>query len=394
MPLLWFSLFLSLVTVGCQKKNSDSQENGAPIVQTLQYYNHYPFNFVYTAPVTLGGQVIETVLDTGSSNLLVIGDATQCPGCVNEYGYDSTYTPSASGHALTSAWTMNFLPIGSATVNGHQDTAKFAGVTLPNFSFGLVIEEQGIPNIWGLAYAQLARPSLAPQPPLFDTLVQAQNLQNQFSLRLCGSKTGSRAVFGGFDSAVAMEQVKWTPIQGKNWYVINVTSMDMQPSGDLTSSWSWQPSESETLIVDSGTNPLVLPSDQVDALVVVLKEIATAASISIPDAFWPTTGPGSATALTDAQVAQFPPITLTLENQQDAANPVSLSISPSIYFQTQADGQRFLGIEPGSSSLFILGTVLMENYVTLHDRGSLSVTAPNPDPAARLGFFPVAGLCL
>jgi hypothetical protein len=395
MPLFWLSFLLSLLLPGCRKKDSDSEEKAAPIIKALHYYNHYPFNFVYTASVTLGGQEIEAVVDTGSSNLLVIGDEAHCPGCINKYGYTSTYTPSSKSRALSSSWTMNFAPIGAATVEGYQDDVQISGLALPAFSFGLVVAEEGIPNIWGLAYAQLARPALAPQPPLFDVLTQAGNLENQFSMRLCGRKTGSRMVLGGWDADVLahLDQVKWTPVQQKRWYSVGVTRMSMQVTGDTTPSWSWEPRAFETLIVDSGTNPLVLPSDEVAAVVMVLKEVAAASSISIPDAFWPTTGPGGAATLTDAQVAQFPPLLLTLENQQDINAPITLSISSSIYFQTQADGQRFLGIQPGSSSLFILGTVLMENYVVLHDRGSLSITNSDPDLTARLGFYPIGELC-
>ena len=368
---------------GCRNSNVDSTDASPPIIKNLRYYTHFPFNFVYTSTIAIGGQTIETVMDTGSSNLLVIGDASHCVGCVNEYGYTSTYTPGAGSTALSSSWTMNFAPIGSAKVTGYQDAVKVDGISLPAFSFGMVVQEKEIPNIWGLAYSQLANPSIAPQMPLFDSLVQARNLEDQFSLKLCGRKSGSRIVLGGFDTDAKLDQVKWTPIQGKRWYTVSVSRMSLMPTTSA-STWTWDPIAFDTLIVDSGTNPLVLPSDQVAILVSVLQEVAENAGISIPTTFWPTTGQGGTATLSDAEIAKFPPIVLTLDNQQDLTTSISLSISPSIYFQTQEDGQRFLGIEPGRGSFSILGTVFMENYVVLHDRGSVN----------RLGFFPVAGLCM
>ena len=394
MRLLWLPLFFFYYIGSCGNKNKASAGTTPTIVKALQYYNHFPFNFVYTTMMTLGGQQIETVMDTGSSNLLVIGNATLCPGCSNEYGYTSTYTPSTQAHALSSFWSMDFAPIGSASVNGYQDAAQVGGIVMPAYAFGLVVAEQGIPNIWGLAYRQLASPSDAPQTPLFDQMVQTGKMENQFSLRLCGRKTGSKVTLGGFDDALAanLSLVKWTPIQQKEWYSVAVTSMTMQTSTSSTPNWTWSPATSDNIIVDSGTNPLVLPSEEVASLVAVLKEIATTASIVIPDSFWPTTGQGGAMSLTDTQIAIFPPILLTFANQQDTGAPFTLSIASSTYFQTQANGQRFLGVEPGNS-IYILGTVFMENYVVLHDRGTLTTPASGSDPTARIGFYPLTGLC-
>jgi len=386
---LSLGFFLAL---GCGKPEavSLSAAYSPSITMPLTYYNTFAFNHVYTTTLTLGGKPIETVLDTGSSNLLVIGDGTLCPGCVNEYGYNSTYTPGSTAQSLGTTWSMSFAPIGSAEITGYEDTMVAGGITLPKQGIGVVTSEQGIPNIWGIAYADLANPSGDPQTPLFDAMVTKGSLQNVFSLRLCGTQPGSRMVLGDYDSSVSLSGVLWTPIAQKQWYVMEVSRMYLSDSTGL--SWSWTPGNYATVIVDSGTNPLVLPSRNIAALVSVLQSVATAHNISIPTSFWPTTGPGDTATLSDEDIAVFPAILLDIPSVDNPSEAITLSISPQTYFQTQKTGERYLGIEPGSGNLYILGTVFMENYVVLHKRGALD-TSSATDPTAQIGFYPIAGLC-
>ena len=387
-----------------------SGATGAEIVTDLKYYNHFPFNNVYTTVINLGGQNLEMVMDTGSSNLLAIGDGQHCSNCQNEYGYTSVYSPGATSQALKSSWSVSFLPIGTAKIQGYQDQLSFAGHTVANNPFGLVTSEVGIPNIWGIAYQAAGHPRAAPQLPLFDALVSSVSLANQFSMRLCALKTGSSMTLGGFDAGVSdkMAQVQWTPVVQRLAYSINMTRMYVSPAttsgssvASQASSWSWTLDAGESIIVDSGTNPLVIPAANVASLVQLLKQVALDNSISIPDSFWPTaTDHGGYATLTDAEIAKFPAMTMDIAARDPATGAAStvagsktftLTIAPSTYIQTREDGQRFLGVESATSTN-ILGTVFMENYVVLFDRGSLDNTVVN-DPTARVGFLPNSGLC-
>ncbi len=383
---------------------------GAEIVTDLKYYNHFPFNNVYTTVINLGGQNLEMVMDTGSSNLLAIGDGQHCSNCQNEYGYTSVYSPGATSQALKSSWSVSFLPIGTAKIQGYQDQLSFAGHTVANNPFGLVTSEVGIPNIWGIAYQAAGHPRAAPQLPLFDALVSSASLANQFSMRLCALKTGSSMTLGGFDSGVSdkMAQVQWTPVAQRLAYSISVTRLYVNPvttsgsgAASQASPWTWTLDAGDSIIVDSGTNPLVIPAANVATLVQLLKQVAVDNSISIPDSFWPTaTDHGGYATLTDAEIAKFPAISMDIAARDPATGAAStvagsktftLTIAPSTYFQTREDGQRFLGVESATSTN-ILGTVFMENYVVLFDRGSLDNTVVN-DPTARVGFLPNSGLC-
>lgn len=413
-------LLAALPLVHCGRHSSSGGGNGAaPIVQAatsaaivtdLKYYNHFPFNNVYTTVINLGGQNLEMVMDTGSSNLLAIGDAQHCSNCQNEYGYNSVYSPGATSQALKSSWSVSFLPIGSAKIQGYQDQVSFAGHTIDNSPFGLVTSEVGIPNIWGIAYQVAAHPYDAPQLPLFDALVSTAKLANQFSMRLCALKTGSSMTLGGFDAGVAdkMAQVQWTPVVQRLAYSIAVTRMYVTPvttsgtgAASQANSWAWTLDAGESIIVDSGTNPLVIPAANVATLVQLLKQVAVNNSITIPDSFWPTaTDHGGYATLTDAEIAKFPSISMDIAARDPATGAAgtvagsktfTLTIAPSTYFQTREDGRRFLGIESAASTN-ILGTVLMENYVVLFDRGSLDNRVVN-DPTARVGFLPNSGLC-
>ena len=385
-----------LVMSACGKsKPTDGGGASAPapaITTALKYYNDFPFNQVYTAPITVGGQDVEVVTDTGSANLLVIGDSTHCPNCTNEYGYNSTYTPSAGAKELTAHWSMSFLPIGSATMLAYQDTVTFGGQSLPNHSFGLVTAEQGIPNIWGLSYASGARPFGQAQTPLFDALIGAAHLSNQFSMRLCALKNGSIMTIGGFDAAAAggLDKVQWTAIAERDKYSISVNKMFIDLPGQ-SEAWLWTPATTDMIIVDSGTNPLVLPAESVAALVTLLQSVASKNGITLAADFWPTTSAhGGYASLSDEAIAGFPMISLNLPDYSHEGQSFTLSIAPSTYFQTRKDGKRFLGIESGDS-IVILGTVFMENFVTLFDRGNLDNAWH--DASARVGFFPISSLC-
>ena len=389
-------LFMTLLACSDAKKTttqSSHSTSATPIVSSLKYYNHFSFNNVYTLDLKIGGETIEAVLDTGSSNLLAIGDSKTCSGCVNEYGYSSVYTPSPTSQIIEGeAWSMDFAPIGQATVHGYEDTVSFGGKTLDNYAFGVVTQEQGIPNIWGMAYATLAQPSGHGQLPLFDALVENAGLKNVFSLRLCGLKGGSQVTMGGYDAGLSSQElanVQWTPILQRVWYSVRLTSMYVSLNG-TTADWQWLPSSRDTVIVDSGTNPLVLPGTYVSSLVTVLMKIANDQGVSIPNSFWPTsTEKGGLASISSSDVAKFPTIYLTMENFSNTKTSFKLSIAPSIYFQTAENGQRFLGIQPGSS-IYLLGTVFMENYIVLHNRGTI---ASGTDPTAKLGFYPSSGFC-
>lgn len=392
---VYYLLFLStFLNCSDDKKTTATTLENPPtaLVSALKYYNSFAFNHVYTLNLNLGGQTIETVLDTGSSNLLAIGDSSHCSSCVNEYGYSSVYTPSSSSKKLSSTWSMSFLPIGQAQIQGYQDTLTFQDYTLDEFDFGMVTSEKGIPNIWGIAYPDIAQPSSDRQTPIFDALVSKFNLKNQFSLTLCATKKGSSGTFGGYDSNLTtadLNAVQWTPIVKKQWYSVPLTHMFILDAAGTSTEWLWSPASTDIVIVDSGTTPLVIPATQVTALVKVLKSYASRNGITLEDSFWPTsTDKGGLASLTDAQVAKFPTIKLEMTSFNDSSKVIALSISPQNYFQTTSTGARLLGVQPGN--FYILGTVFMENYVTLHNRGT---TGTGTDNTAKLGFFPNSAFC-
>lgn len=386
----------------CSKHSSSSGGGGgaavataSQVVKPLKYYNFYPFNNVYTLPVGIGGESVEAVLDTGSANLLAIGDSAHCKNCVNAYGYSSIYTPTAASKQLATSWSISFLPIGEAQVQGYADTLTFNGLTVKSYPFGLVTSELNIPNIWGIAYQSGASPESDPQLPPFDALMAAGNWANQFSLRLCALKNGSNITLGGFDSSVPTGSAKilWTPVVERQAYDVGVSRMYITGTGTTASpQWVWAPTGSEPIIVDSGTNPIVIPSAMIPTLVNLLSSTAVSLGLTIPLSFWPTaTAKGGFATIAAADVAKFPTIQLEMTNFSGSGKTITLSIQPSTYFQTRQDGARFLGFEGGSGT-YILGTVFMENYVVLFDRGNPDMTVLN-DPTARVGFYPNAGLC-
>lgn len=411
-------LFFSLIfcsTEDEKKEKTSSATSGAlqePIVSSLKYYTEFPYNYVYTTTLQVANQGIEFVVDTGSSNLLILGDNSLCSNCANDYGFDSEFSLESSTSKLDSSWSMFFEPRGIANVEGYSDKVIWGDYTLASHAFGVVVFETEVPNILGLGYRTLAQPPIRAQLPLLERLRNSYNFKNQFSLLLCDTRGTSTLTIGGYDSKITdlIDQVQWTPIPSKQWYTVRPQKLYIQdPNSSSQNLWNWNVQESQTVIIDSGTNPMILPSADLESLIATLKNIVSQNNIEIPDSFWPSGDTqGEGFALSDEEIAKFPDILIDLPNYNDTSQTITLNITPQIYLQktigsieTESNGntttieqeQRLFSFEGQESStgLLVLGSVFMEHYLVLHDRGD-EKTVDN-DPAARLGFYSSSSLC-
>ena len=120
---------------------------------------------------------------------------------------------------------------------------------------------------------------------------------------------------------------------------------------------------------------MLVPYEVHEALVSALKAAADAQGVSaqIPDGVW-TESPSDISAraaLSESEVAAFPPLTLTLQGEA-AGDAFELQVTPERYFRRASSGEVYLGIRPGPD-MTILGQVFMEGLDVVFDRGATRI---------------------
>ncbi len=381
---------LSLIVAGCEPGGGDivqekdqcsvhrhpmSQRAKVDIDETL---HHTPAE--YTARLQVGKQDIDFVADTGSSNLIVQGNASLCPTCTGSE--DERYQPT-EGHSVGADFEISY-GSGSATAAEYQDAVGLeCGDPIEGYTFGVITTNKGLPNILGLAYQSIARGTLS---PFFDQLVEKHGLDNEFSMLLCGHAPGSRIDLGGRDERRPDDaSYQWIPLLEESYYVVEARSLQIKGGGTFAGDSALAFPGSVKTIIDSGTTMALLPSEMVDAIVALMKQTVQDNNITnIPDAFWTTTDPASddySHKIPAAEVALFPTLQVMLRDAsgQDAA----FDISPDTYLKAifQDADERVFGFR-ASRSIYILGQVFMENGLYVFDRAN-----------KRIGIAPNAGLC-
>lgn len=115
-------------------------------------------------------------------------------------------------------------------------------------------------------------------------------------------------------------------------------------------------------IVDSGTNSLALAKDVLEAIISSLKQLNPAFVEAIE------TASNGSVETSSLNLDVWPDITFTLKGE--TGNSVSLTCSPSTYWQTDCpqSGQASFAIGSSGMPQSILGLPLMNNYYCVFDR--------------------------
>lgn len=378
-------LLLCLAVLACSSDETADpdacevhQHDAAHAVDLEETLYHSPS--VYTVRLHLGGQKIDFVADTGSSNLIVRGDSELCPDCSGSSA--ERYRPAA-GQTAGQTFSVNY-GSGSGSVRVFTDSVGLAcGDPVDDYNFGVITEDRGLPNVLGLAYRSLAHTGFE---PFFDQLVDRHGLANEFSMLLCGSHSGSHVTLGGRDSRrVDDSAYRWAKIVEERYYAVSAQALKL----DGGATFSGGQSElafpaSGTTIVDSGTTLSLLPAEVTTPLVATLKQTASDAGLEIPDEFWTTTDASNAAykhSFSEADLAHFPTLQVVLEDSE--GQPAVFDMAPETYFKGlyQEADERVFGFRP-AGALNILGQVFMENGLIVFDRAN-----------QRIGIASNDGLC-
>lgn len=321
----------------------------------------------YTTRIQVGTppQEFEVVMDSGSSNLILLGDSSLCDNCTSEVGHQ--YAPGDSSTSSVSDTPIR-IQYGSGQLDAVEatDVVALAGLEGFEYRFGVMTHDANVPNILGLAYEGIAEPSNDPLPTFFATLVEQTGIPNVFSMKLCGPEKGGSIEFGGS----SVEPTSYLPVTEQAWYVVEPDSLQIA-GGDGTSLGSF---DGVQTIVDSGTTELVVPQEMFDGIVQAVGEAAENAGYSLEEI-----GSGSYGIVgSGGDLSALPTF-------QVVAGDATYDIAPSTYLKAlpeeEGQGEIYLLSVSGSNQA-ILGQVFMENYYTVFDRAN-----------QRLGFAPIGDLC-
>ncbi|KIK69444.1 hypothetical protein GYMLUDRAFT_68042 [Collybiopsis luxurians FD-317 M1] len=235
----------------------------------------------YFGTISIGtpGQSMNIVLDTGSSDLWVVG--TNCLGCgTGTPAFDSTKsssfqsTTSSSGSSTNGETTIQY---GSGTVRGTlaQDTVEMGGFTVKSQTFlvadGLTrgLLDGPVSGIMGLAFQSIASTNSV---PFWQALVNAGDLSQPemgFWLRREGneattSKNGDTEVsggvftLGGTNTSLFSGDIEFLNTQqNPGFWLLSVTALTVQ-SNQVTLG-----SSSQLAAIDTGTTLIGGPSNAV-----------------------------------------------------------------------------------------------------------------------------------
>jgi len=198
-------------------------------------------------------------------------------------------------------------------------------------------------------------------PLPIDALAQAGMIQDQFAFCFA-NRTHGKFMLGGAESGTYNpKQLTWLPFSSsQGGYSVYMTGLQFGATniGGFNQ---------QDVILDSGTNQLLLDDTSLSQLTSVMSSCTNCAHVN-------GLINGNCFNLTQAQVAAYPSLSLFFGNLQLVMPPAAYLVeNPAApYF-----GARCLAIASGGN-LIIVGDTTMWSYVTIFDRTN-----------ARVGFAPV-----
>ncbi|MEM8960345.1 MAG: pepsin-like aspartic protease [Acidobacteriota bacterium] len=362
-------LAVLLLVVGCQPTDdedlaTDTPEPTSTTVTTSHDLSHTgitrdldgtPVAGQYTMKLEVGtpAKSFDVIMDSGSSNLILLGDASRCETCQDIPG--QTYDPDESSTSSLNGKSFS-IRYGSGELKADEveDVVAVPGVEGFSYTFGVMTQEAGISNILGLAYQPLAQPN-GLLPTFFATLVDQAGIDNVFAMTLCGANKGGKIELGH----TTTEPTTYLPLAGETYYVVKPDHLALASTGETIGSFA-----SVLTVVDSGTTELIVPQAMFDGIVSAIETSGTELD-----------------KRSDSEIViKGRPDYDSLPTFQVVAGDVSLDIAPETYVKKLGLTEHFLAI--AAQERGILGQVFIENHYTVFDRAN-----------KRMGFAPIAGLC-
>jgi len=373
---------------------TDQPDEGVEVPRGSELYQVVPDQTAgeYFVGLNIGGDTLFMVADTGSSNVII--DPKEFPQAdKSKFLQQDFYVSYGSGSGLASKYA--------------DSVGLTCGATDVDYVVGVLKENRNLPNILGLAYPSIAKPSppQEPIPPFFDQVYEQNqdSILNLFAMALCGHKTGHTISLGGPLPEIDQDDLTYVPIIHKSWYVIDARYMQVLDWVNNGGKWTRQVGATTKVgdfqrfspdknsgagtgiatIVDSGTTMNIFPPEIYKNSIEVLRAASRALSLGIPDDFW-NAKPGQGNysiGIDHAKIDKLAKFQIVVRGPTDEL--IDLDLLPDTYLKELVAGRRTSSFRE-SSFVNILGQAFMEGYYVEFDRQS------EPD---RIGFASNETIC-
>jgi hypothetical protein len=247
----------------------------------------------------------KVILDTGSTNNLLISKKCQTSGCKQHKQWKQTSDSNAGPAPRVLAKSADVEDLatdhikfgsGSVDIEYMTDTWYLSGLKVENQTFGAVVKEESVfedsafDGLLGIAYPGLSSGNPAAKP-IFDTVIEQKLLKkNVFSLYISrSSKDSSRFWLGGVNEKYIKgypnHHINYHSVILKSWWTLKLDQILV--NGQDTGFCSLTPetlSQSCAIIIDSGTSNMAAPTETLPKFQRILENIGKGKPIKD----WPT----------------------------------------------------------------------------------------------------------
>jgi hypothetical protein len=350
-------------------------------------------NIQYMIRVAVGkpDNFFKVILDTGSTNNLLISKKCKTDGCKEHKQWEAMEDLDAGTGNLgmrflakeneAEAEATDHIDFGSGSVDIEYmtDTWWLSGLKVENQTFGAVVNEEGVfedsafDGLLGIAYPGLSTGNPASKP-IFDTVIAQKLLKkNVFSLYISrSSKDSSRFWLGGVNEKYILNypnhQINYHNVVIKSWWTLKLDQILV--NGQDTGLCSLTPllkSQKCAIIIDSGTSNMAAPTEVLPKFKSIVENIGNGKPISD----WPT-------------------ITFVIDGKHyDIEGNEYVTVDGEVTYQTTSEKGQEVAIswspfEGGEEdwNIWIAGDIFMSKFITVFDRDRDLVGIAVPDLAA------------
>lgn len=306
-------------------------------------------NTQYVGTLAIGNppQMLDVIMDTGSSNLWVNSEKCMSEGCRAHHRFDQTKSPTFK--SLDIGMSVKF---GSGKIYGTlgQDTVAIGPIRVNSQTFGLIEKEKGsifmsgkFDGILGLSFPALS--AAKGYKPLMDEIIsQKRLLSNMFSFYYSDrANEHSVVVFGEPDPARYVGKMLWVPVTRELYWETRMHDLLV----DGISVGVCSEAEPCRAVLDTGTSFMTGPSRDIAKLLAKLPQLEADCS----------------------NLAKMPTIAFNF-------GEYTFDLEPSFYVrQSHPGGMKschltFVGLDVPAprGPLWIMGDVFMRKYFTTYDR--------------------------
>jgi hypothetical protein len=329
----------------------------------------------YSAPVTIGSQPFQLLLDTGSSSLGVA--ASTCSNC----NVSPEYTPGATA---TDEHAMGPEMFGSGSITGEIYQDRVAVGPSPSAPVNLIAiasqsgllgngEQCNSGGPEGLIGFGPTGAAVAGTTTFFDQFVATTHVPDIFAVELCD--TSGTLWLGGFDPSHTTAAPQFTPMAtgtvSSFYYEVNLASITVNGTSVPVPTGGQFPDSA----VDTGTSVFILGTTAYNGLVAALNADAAFTQV-FGTSFFAAAGSEQPNCVMSTQTkaaldAALPPLTLTF-----GSNPaVTVQAAPTESYLLPAGGGGWcagvIGLDLttlGAPASAIMGAAVLRSNVVIWDK--------------------------